>query len=55
MMGLVEVTHGKGTVVLDLPHTGTEFPPWNYDRAKIDRLRTHLKSILTTLADWRPT
>lgn len=29
-------------------------PPWTYDTTRADRLRVHLKSILTTLADWRP-
>ena len=29
-------------------------PPWSYDGTQADRLRVHLKSILTTLADWRP-
>lgn len=29
-------------------------PPWTYDAAKADRLRTHLKTILTTLSKWRP-
>ena len=28
-----------------------EAPPWTYDTEKADRLRPHLKSILTTLAD----
>jgi formiminoglutamase len=31
-----------------------ESPPWTYDTAKAERLRTHLKTILTTLSNWRP-
>lgn len=35
-------------------YLAAEAPPWDYDPARADRLRTHLKTILTTLADWRP-
>lgn len=31
-----------------------EAPPWRYDAQRADRLRTHLKPILTTLQNWRP-
>lgn len=31
-----------------------ERPDWPYDAAKADALRVHLKTILTTLAAWRP-
>lgn len=31
-----------------------EKPPWSYDPSKADRLRIHLKTILTALSDWRP-
>lgn len=31
-----------------------ESPPWTQDAAKSDRLRQHLKTILTTLSDWSP-
>jgi formiminoglutamase len=31
-----------------------ESPPWAYDKAKADRLRPHLKTILETLSAWRP-
>lgn len=31
-----------------------ESPPWTYDSAKAERLRAHLKTILTTLSKWRP-
>jgi N-formylglutamate deformylase len=31
-----------------------ESPPWTYDDARADRLRSHLKTILTTLSNWRP-
>lgn len=30
-----------------------EKPPWAYDPSKADRLRIHLKTILTALSDWR--
>ena len=32
-----------------------ETPPWTYDPAKAGRLRPHLASILTALADMAPT
>jgi len=31
-----------------------EAPPWDYDVARADRLRAHLKDILQTLCEWRP-
>jgi N-formylglutamate deformylase len=31
-----------------------EHPPWTYDGARAARLRSHLKTILTTLSDWKP-
>lgn len=31
-----------------------ETPPWTYDAARAARLRVHLKTILETLSDWRP-
>ncbi len=31
-----------------------EAPPWLYERAKADRLREHLRTILRTLSDWKP-
>ncbi len=31
-----------------------EAPPWPYDSARAERLRTHLKTILETLIRWRP-
>ena len=31
-----------------------EAPPWAYGAAKANRLRVHLKTILTTLAHWSP-
>ena len=31
-----------------------ETPPWSYDPARADRLRTHLTQILTDLTEWRP-
>lgn len=31
-----------------------EAPPWTYDTARAERLRIHLKSILSSLLDWRP-
>lgn len=31
-----------------------ESPPWTYDTDKADRLRPHLKNLLETLSDWRP-
>jgi formiminoglutamase len=32
-----------------------EVPPWTYDRIRADRLREHLRHILTDLISWRPT
>ncbi|MEI4234222.1 N-formylglutamate deformylase [Roseovarius sp. D22-M7] len=32
----------------------TEAPPWDYDPARAEPLRTHLQDILETLSDWRP-
>lgn len=32
----------------------TEAPPWDYDLARAEKLRTHLQDILETLSDWRP-
>lgn len=31
-----------------------ERPPWRYDPARADRMRGHLKTILTDLSQWRP-
>ncbi|NUH67158.1 N-formylglutamate deformylase [Sulfitobacter sp. S0837] len=36
-------------------YLSAEAAPWTYDTAKADRLRAHLKTILTTLADLAPT
>jgi N-formylglutamate deformylase len=36
-------------------YLSAEAAPWTYDSAKADRLRAHLKTILTTLADLAPT
>ena len=36
-------------------YLSAEAAPWPYDSAKADRLRAHLKTILTTLADLAPT
>jgi formiminoglutamase len=36
-------------------YLASETPPWNYDATRADRLRAHLKTILQTLSDWRPT
>jgi formiminoglutamase len=35
-------------------YLSSEAPPWTYDTPRADRLRTHLKTILETLSDWRP-
>jgi formiminoglutamase len=35
-------------------YLSTEAPPWTYDIARAGRLRVHLRAILTTLSDWRP-
>lgn len=32
-----------------------EVPPWTYDSIRADRLRAHLRHILTDLISWRPT
>ena len=32
-----------------------EQPPWTYDKHRAKQLRGHLKSILATLMEWRPT
>ena len=31
-----------------------EAPPWTYDTDRASRLRTHLKTLLETLSNWRP-
>lgn len=31
-----------------------EAPPWTYDIERAERLRVHLKTILSSLLDWRP-
>ncbi len=36
-------------------YLSAEAAPWTYDTAKANRLRAHLKTILTTLADLAPT
>ncbi|WP_299788697.1 N-formylglutamate deformylase [uncultured Marivita sp.] len=36
-------------------YLASETPPWSYDALRADRLRGHLKTILQTLSDWRPT
>lgn len=48
--------HGLHAVQLELAQSTymQENPPWTYDTARADRLRTHLKTILTTLSNWRP-
>ncbi|MEM9845133.1 MAG: N-formylglutamate amidohydrolase, partial [Pseudomonadota bacterium] len=33
----------------------SERAPWTFNEETADRLRVHLKSILETLSDWRPT
>jgi formiminoglutamase len=35
-------------------YLSTEASPWTYDIARAERLRAHLRTILTTLSDWRP-
>lgn len=35
-------------------YLAAETPPWTYDAAKADRLRSHLRIILDTLTRWRP-
>ncbi|MBF9030294.1 N-formylglutamate deformylase [Rhodobacterales bacterium HKCCE3408] len=35
-------------------YLAAEAPPWTYDTAKANRLRTHLSAILAALSDWRP-
>ncbi|MDE4172990.1 N-formylglutamate deformylase [Phaeobacter sp. PT47_59] len=32
-----------------------EAPPWSYDSSRAERLRAHLRPILTDLISWRPT
>ncbi len=36
-------------------YLSAECAPWTYDSGKADRLRAHLKDILETLSNWRPT
>jgi formiminoglutamase len=35
-------------------YLSTEAAPWRYDQTKANRLRAHLHSILTSLANWAP-
>lgn len=35
-------------------YLSAEAAPWTYDPGKADRLRSHLKTILETLSNWRP-
>ena len=35
-------------------YLSAEAPPWTYDVARVDRMRSHLRTILATLSDWRP-
>lgn len=36
-------------------YLSSEAPPWSYDTSSSGRTRAHLKTILETLSDWRPT
>jgi N-formylglutamate deformylase len=48
--------HGVHAIQMELVQATYmhEAPPWTYDTARAERLRAHLKNILTTLADWSP-
>ncbi|TLP48738.1 N-formylglutamate deformylase [Cohaesibacter sp. CAU 1516] len=35
-------------------YLATEAAPWDYDSAKAERLRNHLRTIVSTLIEWRP-
>lgn len=48
---------GLHTIQMELAQStflSAEAPPYAYDPARADILRSHLKPFLTTLADWRP-
>lgn len=51
-----EPDQGVHTVQLELAQSTymLEEPPWTYQVQKAERLRVHLKTILETLSNWRP-